>query len=316
MTYPAHPAPTTRRHSPRPLGSGHARHSELPAPCPGGPRPDGVTAAGPNTEAAGTPHRPSTDLEEAWTEIDGRQIRSYSTGQRTDLPEVVLIPGLGAPAYLYPWMRQLGRWTRATVLDLPGWRRGRGRSSPSTVAAVGAAATRWLEVTDRHDVVLAGHSSGAQSALRTALDVPDRVVGLVLAGPTLDRRARNPAVLFVRFLDTVAREKLPELPAVLPWYISSGGLPWLRLVGSVITDRPEDLVADIQPPVLLLTGDRDRFAPPAWAEHLTALAGARCVLLPGPHNACFTSPETADAALHQAVLGWARTATAAHDPPH
>ena len=226
----------------------------------------------------------------------------------TDLPEVVLIPGLGAPAYLYPWMRLLGRWTRATVLDLPGWRWGRGRSSASTVAAVGAAAAGWLEVTQRHRVVLVGHSSGAQSALRTALAVPDRVVGLVLAGPTLDPRARNPAVLLVRFLDTVAREKLPELPAVLPWYVSSGGLPWLRLVGSVITDRPEDLVAPVQPPVLVLTGDRDRFAPPGWAEHVATLSPAPCFLLPGPHNACFTSPDAADAAVHQAVLRWAQKA--------
>ena len=272
-----------------------------------------MTAAGTDTGAAG---QPLPDPEEVWTEVDGRQVRSFSTGQRRDLPEVVLIPGLGAPSYLYPWMRQLGRWTRATVLDLPGWRGGRGRSSPSTVAAVGAAATRWLEVTDRHDVVLAGHSSGAQSALRTALAVPDRLVGLVLAGPTLDPRARNPAVLLVRFLDTVAREKLPELPTVLPWYIRSGGLPWLRLARSSVRDRPEDLLDDVRRPVLILTGDRDRFAPPSWAEQLATLSSAPCLLLPGPHNACFTSPETADAALHQAVLAWASTAAASHDPPH
>ena len=237
--------------------------------------------------------------------MDGRQVRSLSTGQRKDLPEIVLIPGLGAPGYLYPWMHQLGRWTRATVLDLPGWRRGRGRSSSSTVPAVGAAVARWLQVADYHDVVLAGHSSGAQSALHTAMAVPDRLTGVVLAGPTLDPRARNPAVLAVRFLQTVAREKLPELPTVLPRYLASGGLPWLRLVGSVIADRPEDLLATVQPPVLVLTGDRDRFAPPAWAQHLATLSSATCVLLPGPHNSCFTSPETADAAVHQAVLNWA-----------
>jgi pimeloyl-ACP methyl ester carboxylesterase len=252
-------------------------------------------------------HRPPPGFEVTWSEVDGRQVRSYGTGRRGDLAEVVLIPGLGAPGYLYPWMREIGRWTRATVLDLPGWRLGRGRCS-STVAAVGATAARWLEVTDRHDVVLGGHSSGSQSAVRTALAVPDRLAGLVLAGPTLDPRARDPAVLLARFLGTVTREKLPELPAVLPWYASSGGLPWLRLVASVIADRPEDLVGAVSTPVLVLAGDRDRFAPPAWAERLATLASAPCFLLPGPHNACFTSPAAADAALHQAVLGWPRTA--------
>jgi pimeloyl-ACP methyl ester carboxylesterase len=274
-----------------------------------------VTGVGSTRGAPHARHESSAEPQEVWTEVDGRLVRSLSIGERTDLPEVVLIPGLGAPGYLYPWMRQLGRWTRATVLDLPGWRWGRGRSSPSTVPAVGAAAANWLEVNDQDSVVLVGHSSGAQSALRTGLATPDRIVGLVLAGPTLEPRARNPAVLAVRFLDTVAHEKLPELPAVLPWYLSSGGVPWLRLVRSVVTDRPEDLVAAVRPPVLFLTGDRDRFAPPTWAQHLAALRSAPCTLLPGAHNVCFTSPEAAGAAVHQAVLGWVgRREAALQDP--
>ena len=248
--------------------------------------------------------RTAPDLETAWTDVDGRPVRSLSTGRRRDLPEVVLIPGLGAPGYLYPWMAELGRWTRATVLDLPGWRRGRARSCASTVPAVGLAAARWLEVTDRREVVLAGHSSGAQSALRTVAAVRDRLTGLVLAGPTLDPAARRPAALARRFVATVAREKLPELPAVLPWYLASGGPPWLRLAGSAVRDRPEDLAPGVGLPVLVLTGERDRFAPPPWAERLAGLTGGSCVLLPGPHNACFTSPGAADAALHQAVLAW------------
>ncbi|CAA9411949.1 MAG: hypothetical protein AVDCRST_MAG75-2809 [uncultured Propionibacteriaceae bacterium] len=274
-----------------------------------------MTATGSEPGSARELRLPSQDLAEACTEVDGRQVRSFSTGEPKGLPEVVLIPGLGAPPYLYPWMRQLGRWTLATVLDLPGWRGGRGRSSASTVAAVGAAAARWLEVTDRHNVVLAGHSSGAQSAIRTALAVPHRMNALVLAGPTLDPRARNPAVLLVRLLHTVAREKLPELATVLPWYLRSGGLPWLRLAISSVRDRPEDLLGAVQPPVLVLTGDRDRFAPPGWAEQLATLRSGPCFLLPGPHNACFTSPQAADGALHQAVLRWAATEPPQPDRP-
>ena len=272
-----------------------------------------MSAGGSDRRRARRPRSHHGEIVEAWTEVDGRQIRSFSTGQPKSLPEVVLVPGLGAPAYLYPWMRQVGRWTAATVLDLPGWRGGRGRSCASTVAAVGLTAARWLEVTDRRNLVLAGHSSGAQSALRTALAVPDRLTGVVLAGPTLDPRARRPSVLLLRFLDTVARERLPELAAVLPWYLSSGGVPWLRLVGSAVRDRPEDLLAAVRPPVLVLTGDRDRFAPPVWAQYLATLKSARCCVLPGPHNACFTNPEPMDAALHREVRYWAGTATALSD---
>lgn len=299
---PVHP----ERYPParRTLASGRAVRPPSAWAAPPRPHAAEVSAAESGSSRARRAPGRRSNLDEDWVEVDGRLIRSFGVGRPTDLPEVVLVPGLGAPAYLFPWARELGRWTRVTVLDLPGWRRGRGRSSASTVAAVGAAAAGWLEVTDRRRVVLGGHSSGAQSALRTALAVPDRLAGLVLAGPTLDPRARHPAALLLRLVVTLAREKLPEVPAVLPWYVRSGGAGWVRLVRSVVRDRPEDLVAGLRGPLLVLTGDRDRFAPPAWAEHLATLASAPCVRLPGPHNACFTSPELAAAAVQRAVLGW------------
>jgi pimeloyl-ACP methyl ester carboxylesterase len=122
-------------------------------------------------------------MVEAWADVDGRPVRSLSLGRPSELPEVVLLPGLGAPSELYPWLEQTATWTRGTVLDLPGWRGGRGRSPPSTVAGVGVAAAGWLETRARRDIVLVGHSSGAQSAIRTARLVPGRLVGLVLVGP-------------------------------------------------------------------------------------------------------------------------------------
>src|SRR3954469_14362278 len=146
----------------------------------------------------GTGGRLLPALEESWVEVDGRPVRSFSGGRQTGLPEIVLVPGMGAAGYLYPRMRQASTWTRTTVLDLPGWRGGPGRSSASTVAALAVAAAHWLEGPGRQLVVLAGHSSGAQSAVRTALVVPDRLVGLVLAGPTLDPRARHLPVLLSR----------------------------------------------------------------------------------------------------------------------
>lgn len=114
-------------------------------------------------------------------------------------------------------MQQIAHWTAVTVLDLPGWHRGRSRSSLSTVEGVAAAAARWLDVTQRRNVVLIGHSSGAQSAIRTALAVPDLLHGLVLTNPTLDPRARHLPGLLVRLVDTAVHERLSEFPDVLPW---------------------------------------------------------------------------------------------------
>lgn len=236
--------------------------------------------------------------------LNGRPVRVLVTGVPTGLPEVVLLPGLGAPGYLVPWARQIASWTRATVLDLPGWRWGRPRACPATVADIGTAAAQWLTEHDRQGVVLLGHSTGAQAAVRTASLVGDRLAGLVLAGPTFDPAARTVPKLLRRAAPTLAHERLAELPAVLPSYLHSGGISLLRFLLDALRDRPEDRVGQLRMPVLVVTGEHDGFAPPAWAHHLATLAAGRCAILPGAHNACFPYPVQADAALREAVLAW------------
>jgi pimeloyl-ACP methyl ester carboxylesterase len=144
----------------------------------------------------------------------------------------------------------LAQWTPGSVLDLPGWHGGRARSSPPTVRGVAQTAARWLEVTDRRAVVLVGHSTAAQSAIQAALLVAGRLSGLVLAGPTLCPQARHPLTLAARFVQTVSAEVAAELPAVLPAYLRSGGLPWVRLVLSSIHDPPEQTVATLSTPTV------------------------------------------------------------------
>jgi pimeloyl-ACP methyl ester carboxylesterase len=130
------------------------------------------------------------------TEVDGRPIRSLSAGHVRDHPEVVLLAGLGAPGYLAPWARETSQWTRASIVDLPGWCSGHAQACPPTLVAMAMALAHWLEATERRDVVLLGHSTGAQAVLKTAQLVPELIRGLVLAGPTLDPDARTmPALL-------------------------------------------------------------------------------------------------------------------------
>lgn len=241
--------------------------------------------------------------------VDGRRLRVLIAGTPTGLPEVVLLPGLGAPGYLAPWVGHIGSWTRATVLDLPGWRWGRARTCPPTVTGIGAAAARWLTEQDRRDVVLLGHSTGAQAAIRTALLVPDRLAGVVLAGPTFDPAARPAASLLRRAAVTLAHERPGELAAVLPSYLHSGGHGVLRLLRDGLRDRPEDRAGQLRVPVLTMTGERDGFAPPAWARRLATMASGQCAVLPGAHNACYPFPAQADAALRRAVQTWNRPAT-------
>lgn len=230
--------------------------------------------------------------------VAGRPVRSLTAGVIDTLPEIVMVPGLGAPGYLAPLARKSSAWTRTTVLDLPGWKGGRAVSCPPTLDGVGVSTARWLEQTNRHDVILLGHSTGAQSVLRTALLVPDRVVGVVLAGPTFDPDARTIPTLLRRLLRTIPREAPAELPTAGPSYLSSGGLPLVRFLLSALPDQPEQLIVQLPMPALVITGEHDGFAPPGWAGRLAQLGSAPLRIIPGAHNACFPHPEEADTALH------------------
>jgi pimeloyl-ACP methyl ester carboxylesterase len=243
-------------------------------------------------------------LSAAVTIVDKRPVRSLSAGELQDLPEVVVLPGLGAPGYLVPWVQRIACWTKATILDLPGWRRGWPRVCPPTVEDIARSALAWLEAADRERVVLLGHSTGANAARRAALLGPERLAGVVLAGPTFDPAARNWPTLVRRTIETMRHESAAELPAVLPDYLASGGHGLARLIRSGMKDRPEDEVDRLQVPALVITGERDGFAPPGWAGRLAEIAGAPCVVLPGAHNCCFTHPDHADAALRRTVLDW------------
>ena len=217
-----------------------------------------------------------------------------------------MLAGMGAPGYLAPWARLTSEWTRATVVDLPGWSRGRARSCAASVVGISTALANWLQARDLRNAVLLGHSTGAQAVLRTALQAQERVGGVVLAGPGLPPEIRRPAPLTREIFATIPREPADEIESIAPSFLSSGGPGLFRLLRDGMVQRPEDLVGELDVPVPVLTGEHDGLAPPAWARHLSQLARTgTLVVLPGAHNACFPYADAADVALHATVERWA-----------
>jgi pimeloyl-ACP methyl ester carboxylesterase len=238
------------------------------------------------------------------TLVGGRPVRSFTAGESHQVPELVMIPGLGAPGYLVPWAHRIAAWTKVTIVDLPGWRLGRRGSCRATVSDIAAAALDWLAATARDRVILLGHSTGANAALQVAARQPERLTGVVLAGPTFEPAARRTTTLIRRAVTTFAHEVPAELGAVGPSYLASGILPLLRLIRSGQRDRPEDHVGSLTVPSLFVTGSEDGFAPPHWARYLAYLADSPCVVLPGGHNGCYPFPDEFDDALRGAVSSW------------
>ena len=228
-------------------------------------------------------------------------MRSLVAGTPRDgVPELVVVPGLGALGYLVPTVRACAAWTRVHLLDLPGFGSRRTAHLPADVASVAATVSAWLSAAGLAPVTLLGHSTGAQAALRAGVQSPELLARLVLAGATFAPRDRALGPLVRDVGRTLLHERPGELPAVLPYYLRGAGrLP--ALLRSSLADRPEDRVGDVRPPVLVLHGRHDRLCPPAWAGALAQGARkGRAVVLPGAHNTVWTDAEPTARALRAA----------------
>jgi pimeloyl-ACP methyl ester carboxylesterase len=154
--------------------------------------------------------------DERWSTAAGRPVRMLTAGGVVaDRPQVVLVPGLGSVGYLLELLHACGGWTRATLMDLPGFGHRRTAALPADLNSLTDTLTAVLEQLPGPPVVVAGHSTGAQLALRAALRAPERLHGLVLIGPTFEPRARRPTALLARHLRTSAFEP-PRAAALHP----------------------------------------------------------------------------------------------------
>jgi pimeloyl-ACP methyl ester carboxylesterase len=230
------------------------------------------------------------------------KVSTVIAGHISALPEVVLLPGLGNLRYIDQLVAKSSAWTKITVLDLPGWRGGRARSCPATVEGIATAAAGWLEDNDKRDLILLGHSTGAQSALRVAVSLPDRLTGLVLASPVCSPCARSLVRALRQLLPTLKYESRGELPTLASTFRASGLRAMGRLVRSSLHDQPEVLAPQVRVPAVVITGAHDGLATPEWSRSLADLLHAPCLVHPGAHNGCFVHPVEVDQTFRQAVL--------------
>jgi pimeloyl-ACP methyl ester carboxylesterase len=194
---------------------------------------------------------------------------------RADRPRLVLVPGLGLTAEAWaPALRHLAAHgiarARVEVTALPGYglpaRRGQ-NLEPAVLAR---------SLLDRCPpgrlTVLAGHSASCQVVAHAAAQAPDRVVGLILVGPTTDPRAGTWPSLVVRWLRTAAHEPPRQVPSLLRQYSRTGLCSAARAMDAARQDRVDRALRGVECPVLLLRGRRDRIVPQDW---LSALARTR-----------------------------------------
>jgi pimeloyl-ACP methyl ester carboxylesterase len=235
------------------------------------------------------------DALESHCDTSAGRMRSRAVGtRRLGVPEVVVVQGMAVADYLMPAVAELGGWTRAHLVELPGYA---GSGEPTRrldVPGYGAAMAEWLDRGALGPVVLAGHSSGTQVAARAGLRAGggrSPVRGVVLASPTVAPIARPLPRMLLRWrLD--GRREPPELTGSHLREWRRAGLRGLaHLVRVHLRDRIEDAVPALDVPVLVLRGTQDRLTTSGWARGLAASAVAGHYReLPGAHTFVWAHP--------------------------
>ena len=126
------------------------------------------------------------DADEVTLTVAGASVRAYRAGPASRGPVVVLLHGGGLDSArlswqpIWPLLRDLAM---LVAPDFPGFGHSAlGRMRP-TLAGYGAWLQAFLDAVEVRSAILVGLSLGGGVALRTALDAPDRVTGLVLCAP-------------------------------------------------------------------------------------------------------------------------------------
>jgi pimeloyl-ACP methyl ester carboxylesterase len=205
--------------------------------------------------------------------------------------EVVVVPGMGVSDYLVPAVTALGTWTRAHLVELPGYSGSGEPPHELTVVEFGEALRAWLEAAGPARTVLVGHSGGTQVAARAAARHPPAVRGLVLASPSIDPRFRSLGGVLRAWHRDNSREPRRLGEVHKPERQRAGMRRVIHALRAHLADRLEEAVPQVRVPVLVLYGEEDLLCTEEWARTLCALAGdGRFCRMPGAHSFPFTAP--------------------------
>jgi len=209
------------------------------------------------------------------------------------LPPVVLVHGVGVSgSYFRPVAAYLDDHLRLYVPDLPGFGRSISHTGIWTIRQLADGLAAWLDVHALGDAVLVSNSLGGQILTLLAERRPDLVRALILVAPTVDPEARSVIGQVYRGLLDIPRESRSIWTLWLPDFFRAGVRRALLTLRYGINDPQLERLGSILAPVVIIGGERDPIAPPAWVMAMaTLLPRGRCLIIPGaPHAMNYTNP--------------------------
>lgn len=185
--------------------------------------------------------------------------------------------GMGRSVYLDVVQRLRGR---VIALDLPGFGEAPEPTRTLTMERHADLVAAYLRHTGADPVVVIGHSMGSQIAAELAARHPLLVEGVILAGPTVNKAARNIGAQATYLLSDLIGERPLVIWRGAREYLR-GGPHLFRKMRATIAHQPEKAFARIDAPVLVLRGEDDPLAPMSWCQEIVdEIPGAQLEVIP------------------------------------
>lgn len=141
--------------------------------------------------------------------------------------------------------------------------------------------------------VLASISFGCQIVIELAAESPERVMGCVLVGPTIDVDAADALSQVSRLLLDAPREPLNLMPVIARDYWDFGIRRGAITLWHALSDDVVDKLPRVTAPTVVVRGERDLIVPRSWTDRVAELLpDARSAEIAGAaHAANFSHPE-------------------------
>jgi 2-hydroxy-6-oxonona-2,4-dienedioate hydrolase len=234
-------------------------------------------------------------LESRWYEVQGLRMHALAS---TDPPQwrevpVVLVHGLGVSSrYMVPIARHLAPDLQVFAPDLPGFGRSDKPDHVLTIRQLADALAAWMSAAGLERAMFIGNSLGCEILVELALRHPERVVSLVLQGPTPEPAARTASQQIWRYIVTGQYERSPLSWVSASDYMICGVRRFVQTFRYMLEDRIEDKLPKVRHPCLVVRGTRDRIVSQEWAEEAARLlpSGGLTIVPGAAHAINFSYP--------------------------
>lgn len=201
--------------------------------------------------------------------VDGAEVVLEELGSGPRL--FLLLHGIGMGRRVFADLAaHLAPHGRVWMVDQPGYGEAAEPPRTPTMPRLADFAAALLRDRGETGAVVIGHSMGTQVAVELTVRHPALVGALVLAGPTVDPRARTAAGQLLRLVRDLAVES--------PRVFLLGGREYLRAgphlrqkMAAMLVHRPEEVYPRVAAPTLVLRGAEDHVAPREWCRGVATL---------------------------------------------